>query len=330
MYLHLDRNAFLAIIASISERTNLRADVIEKDYYVTLMLWELSEKQDSLPAYFKGGTALYKALKSLKRFSEDIDLTVEIKDCSNSQKKKRLELAANKYESLVRTEDKSLEVNSKGSITSVYEYTPVTDVDSNDQLQRFRVVKVEATSFTISEPFEKMEIEPVLYTFADDMQKDILRNQFKIAPFLIKTIKIERIFADKILAAEFYYQRGLLFDVSKHLYDLTVLMNNKKIQRLINNIDDFKTMINYKRLEEKDRIGSDLSDKPFEDFKLFVELENNQELQNSFEKMQGIYVFNNDDIIVYKDMQSTIENLYEQLLDLEMEQKQNFEIHMGF
>lgn len=88
MNLHLDKAAFLALISNISERTSLRSDVIEKDYYITLMLWELSQKQDTLPAYFKGGTALYKALKSLNRFSEDIDLTVEIKDCSNSQKKK--------------------------------------------------------------------------------------------------------------------------------------------------------------------------------------------------------------------------------------------------
>ena len=34
--------------------------------------------------YFKGGTALYKADGGMKRFSEDIDLTVEIKDCSKS------------------------------------------------------------------------------------------------------------------------------------------------------------------------------------------------------------------------------------------------------
>lgn len=62
----------------------------------------------------------------MKRFSEDIDLTVEIQDCSKSQGKKRLETAANAYTELRRTEDKSRESNQRGSITSVYEYDPVT------------------------------------------------------------------------------------------------------------------------------------------------------------------------------------------------------------
>ncbi len=57
-----------------------------------------------------------------------------------------------------RTESKELESNSKGSITSVYEYIPVTEVDRADALQRFGMVKVEATSFTISEPTEELEI----------------------------------------------------------------------------------------------------------------------------------------------------------------------------
>lgn len=326
MNLHLDKAAFLALISNISERTSLRSDVIEKDYYITLMLWELSQKQDTLPAYFKGGTALYKALKSLNRFSEDIDLTVEIKDCSNSQKKKRLEAAANKYESLQRTTDRSREENTKGSITSVYEYEPITSVDAQDELQRFRFVKVEATSFTISEPYEELEIEPILYTYAIDNEKEILKNQFNTAPFSIKTIKIERIFVDKILAAEFYYQRNQLFDVSKHLYDLAILLKQPKIQALISNRDDFETMLNYKRLEEQERIGSDLADKPFREFTMFAELISNKKLKQSFEKMQSNYVFNDKDIIKYEDMVSAMETLNEHLLELDMKLAQEFEM----
>lgn len=64
---------------------------------------ELSERQETIPAYFKGGTALYKAQKSIRRFSEDIDLTICIDECSGNQAKKRLETAAKKYISLPRT-----------------------------------------------------------------------------------------------------------------------------------------------------------------------------------------------------------------------------------
>ena len=74
MRLHTDADAFLALLRLVNENTGVRPDVLEKDYYVTLFLKELSEWQDTLPAYFKGGTALYKALGSIRRFSEDIDL----------------------------------------------------------------------------------------------------------------------------------------------------------------------------------------------------------------------------------------------------------------
>lgn len=65
MNLHKDEYAFGALINDIHEKGNVRSDIIEKDYYVMLLLYELSEKQqqDALPAYFKGGTTLYKTLK---------------------------------------------------------------------------------------------------------------------------------------------------------------------------------------------------------------------------------------------------------------------------
>ena len=93
MNLHLDRLAFRVLISSIHERTGYREDVLEKDYYVTLILKELAEMQaNGLPAYFKGGTALYKALKTTNRFSEDIDLSVDVRDTtSRTQSDKRLE-----------------------------------------------------------------------------------------------------------------------------------------------------------------------------------------------------------------------------------------------
>ena len=220
MKLHEDRYAFLTIINLIHEISGIRSDILEKDYYVSLLLQELAEKQSQLPAYFKGGTALYKAQKSIRRFSEDIDLTVCIDGCSNSQAKKRLESATKKYQSLPRTTHKELEDDRKGSITTVYDYVPLVSVDTADPLQQFGFVKVEGTSFTVSEPFSALEIEPIIYTLASQEQKEILQEQYEVGPFQINTIRLERIFADKIFAAEFYYERAMYFDVAKHIYDV--------------------------------------------------------------------------------------------------------------
>jgi predicted nucleotidyltransferase component of viral defense system len=317
MKLHKDRDAFQALLTAISEKTGVREDILEKDYYLTLLLSELASWQKELPAYFKGGTAIYKAIGSLKRFSEDIDLTVEVQGCSKSQGKKRLETAANGYTSLPRTSDKTKEVNTKGSITSVYEYQPVTQIDADDALQRFGYVKVEATSFTVSEPVESLMVEPLLYTEAAAEQQGILRDSYEVFPFEVKTIKMERIFADKILAAEFYYQRQMLFDVAKHLYDLRLMMKTERIAALLARQDEFLKMLEYKRREEQSRIGSDLAQKPFADFLLFKALETDAKLQMTFTEMQRVYVFNNADIIPFAEVIKKMSQLYEVLQGLD-------------
>ena len=317
MKLHEDRYAFLTIINLIHEISGIRSDILEKDYYVSLLLQELAEKQSRLPAYFKGGTALYKAQKSIRRFSEDIDLTVCIDGCNNSQAKKRLESATKKYQSLPRTTHKELEDDRKGSITTVYDYVPLVTVDSADPLQRFGFVKVEGTSFTVSEPYSALEIEPVLYTFASQEQKEILQEQYGVGPFQINTIRLERIFADKIFAAEFYYERAMYFHVAKHIYDVSVMTNLDSIEKLLKNTSCFQEMLNYKRLEETRRTGSDLANKNYTDFKIFDNLSHNTKLNDAFLTMQKNYVFSEKDILSFDYIVQQWQNLKKILFDIE-------------
>ena len=302
MKLHRDSDAFTVLLNGIRDSTGIRADILEKDYYITLFLKELSGWQTVLPAYFKGGTALYKALGSIRRFSEDIDLTVCIEGCSNSQAKKRLEKAANGYSSLPRTTMKELESNQKGSITSVYDYVSVYSAFIPDMLQRFGHVKVEATSFTISEPFAPLMVAPLVYDKAAKDQKDILKNQYGVEPFKINTILLERIFVDKVFASEFYYQRQEYFDVSKHIYDLAVMSGLDEIQRLLSDPVKMTSMMAFKRREESARIGSDLSAKPISDFEIFKTIVSNRILQDRFISMQDIYIFDEGDKITFNDV----------------------------
>ena len=191
MKLHNDRDSFIVLINDIQAKTGYRADVIEKDYYVVLMLKELAYKQNSgLQAYFKGGTALYKALNTTNRFSEDIDVSVDTRGCCRSQNDKRLENASKKYISLPR--DSAQGRTNRSEVISIYTYIPITVYDQGDMLQRFGKVKVEATSFTISEPVEDLEISAIIYNQATEEQKNILRDIYDVKPFSIKTISLEK------------------------------------------------------------------------------------------------------------------------------------------
>jgi len=309
MKLHLDKTAFEALLLTIAEQTNIRADVIEKDYYVTLLLKELADMQKDLPAYFKGGTALYKALGGIRRFSEDIDLTVSIDGCTNNQAKKRLEKAATNYASLLRNREDADNDNRKGSITCIYKYASVVDVDVNDSLQRFGRVKIEATSFTVSEPVAPITISPIIFDKATDEQKKILLSDYDVEPFEIQTIKLERIFVDKIFAAEFYYLRKSYFDVAKHLYDIAVLLQDKRIKALLTDNVMLNQMIGYKRREEGLRKGSDLAKKAIMDFSYLHGVTSNKEFIREFRRMQEIYVFDSKEIISVSELAMAIEKL---------------------
>ena len=59
MYLHEDKPLFKKIIQDVSDSLNILDAVVEKDYYVSLILKEIAASSDK--AVFKGGTSLSKA-----------------------------------------------------------------------------------------------------------------------------------------------------------------------------------------------------------------------------------------------------------------------------
>ena len=73
MHLYHDKEAFEELIIGASNELHIPANVIEKDYFVTLTLKELSTNLKDM--VFKGGTSLTKCYQLLDRFSEDIDLS---------------------------------------------------------------------------------------------------------------------------------------------------------------------------------------------------------------------------------------------------------------
>ena len=289
MNLHLNKELFREFIDNLNARTGIDSDIIEKDYYVCTILKELSKKQDELQSYFKGGTAIYKILDTMNRFSEDIDLTVKIlPEQSNTKNKNRLKESALGYKISGLELSKDECIDNKGSVTGIYRYNSIYDINK-DPLHRAGIIQVEATSFTVSEPYQKYTIEPLIYKLSNENEKNILETQFEISRFDINIIKLERMFIDKIFAAEFYYIRKMYKDVSKHLYDISVLSQNENIEKLLKNKNEMEKLISYKRQEEKIRIGGIDSNTKIKDFNYF-KLDFNDELIQEFNNMQYKYV----------------------------------------
>ncbi|HEX7423839.1 MAG TPA: nucleotidyl transferase AbiEii/AbiGii toxin family protein [Terriglobales bacterium] len=65
-----------ALFTETAARTGISAEIIEKDFWVCWMLYQIFAMTDVPRVIFKGGTSLSKAFGMIKRFSEDIDLVL--------------------------------------------------------------------------------------------------------------------------------------------------------------------------------------------------------------------------------------------------------------
>jgi len=304
----LSKELLEELILNINNRTGIRNEIVEKDYYVCLVLKDLSKKQEQLQAYFKGGTAIYKILDHMNRFSEDIDLTVKIDESeSNSSNRTRLKKSALGYKikglELASTET----IDKKGSVTSFYKYVSLFNMN---ELFKSEKIQIESTSFTVSEPVSTYTIEPLIYKYALDNEKKILKEKYNISEFNIEIIKLERIFIDKIFAAEFYYERNMYDDVSKHLYDISIMIKNSDIKNMLKDKEELNKLINYKRKEETLRVGGISGEKEIKNFD-YMKLDFDNKLINAFNKMQKIYVLDDESIITIEDVEKTIKKLLE-------------------
>lgn len=245
----------------------------------------------------------------MNRFSEDIDLTVKVlEDESNTKNKNRLKESALGYQieglKLVKEEC----INNKGSVTGIYKYDSIY-ANSAIPLQRAGKIQIEATSFTVSEPIEQYHIEPLIYKLANENERKILEEQYDVTNIRIEMIKLERMFIDKIFAAEFYYIRNRYMDTAKHLYDIAILFSNDKIQKLLGDKEELNKLIAYKRQEEKVRLGGIHENTKLKDFSYF-KLEFSKELITTLEDMQNKYVLNDKYRISMDELKNILEQIY--------------------
>ena len=111
MFLHNDREQFLWAVTEVSEAQNVRSALIEKDYYVTLFLKRLAEKEPLL--VFKGGTCLSKCFKLVKRFSEDIDINLFGMELLSHRRKREM-----KYNIVETIDDLKLQLSNPEEVRS--------------------------------------------------------------------------------------------------------------------------------------------------------------------------------------------------------------------
>ena len=151
---------------------------------------------------------------------------------------------------------------------------------------------------------------PLIYKLATESEKRVLKDKFEISNFDINIIKLERMFIDKIFAAEFYYIRKMYKDTVKHLYDITILSKTEDIKNLLNNKNELEKLITYKRQEEAIRKGGIDANTKIKDF-TYLSQDFNEDLLKEFENMQNKYVLNDK----YKISISEVKNALNEIVN---------------
>jgi predicted nucleotidyltransferase component of viral defense system len=88
-WLHQDHEEFKAAIQYTTSKTQFSAELIEKDYYCSVVLSSLFHQHIN-PLCFKGGTALNKIHTGFYRLSEDLDFTLNTEKISSRPNRSRV------------------------------------------------------------------------------------------------------------------------------------------------------------------------------------------------------------------------------------------------
>ena len=234
MYLHENLEIFKSNIIKTSEKTGLSPVVIEKDYYVTMILKSISEKSVILgDVVFKGGTSLSKCHKIIDRFSEDIDITFTEHLGDKRRKKLKYDVMKATSEELYLPIKNWEYIQSDRDLNSYYfDYNYLFE-PTNEQIREG--VKVETALASYSFPTETMKISSFVGDYLTVTNPELV-TKYKLGPFEMKVQSLERTFIDKVYATCDYYIQGKKRRLSRHLYDL------HKIYPKITFNEDFKKL----------------------------------------------------------------------------------------
>ena len=242
MYLHNNSNDFLEVINTVATTKGLLSQIVEKDYYVTLMLRGLAERLPFI--VFKGGTSLSKCHKAINRFSEDIDLTIDI--VLTQGQKKKVKQAITDVSVLLGMEVVNIDVIQSRKDYNRYVISYASVLPTVSEAPTHNII-LETSYKTISFPTKNLQVSNYI---AESMGEDNLEalKEFSLEPFCMKVQDINRTLADKVFAICDYYLEGKTERHSRHLYDIHKLL---PLIKLDSEFRDLVVEVREGRLESK-------------------------------------------------------------------------------
>lgn len=217
--LHNEKELFEQIILRTSESMGIEAGIVEKDYFVTLFLKKIVSRQPDI--IFKGGTSLSKCYKLIKRFSEDIDLSI---DCVNKPTEGQRKYLKSNVISII--DEFNFDLTNADEIRSRRDFNryiiDYSSVFSSDYLKQQLIV--ETAVFIKSYPSKVMTASCFIYEYLYSNGYHDIIKQYELEPFELNVQIAERTLIDKIYALCDYYLGDKVVEHSRHIYDIYKLL----------------------------------------------------------------------------------------------------------
>ncbi len=246
MKLHKNKELFKDAIIATSELKGIPEIYIEKDYWVTLVLYAIFTSDAKDYCIFKGGTALSKCNQMIERFSEDIDIVLlnQGKESSNQLKNKLKKITKIIEPILPEIEIPGI-TNKKGMIRKTAHNYPKVFDGLFGQI-RDNII-VEATWLGSFEPFEKGKVSSMIYEMIVETNQQAIAKKYNLIPFELNVLSPKRTFCEKIMSlVRFSYTNNPIEDLNnkiRHIYDLNEMLKDQNIRSFFDSEEFDKLLI---------------------------------------------------------------------------------------
>lgn len=234
MNLHENPTLFKEAIQFTAQQKNLPSEYIEKDYWITYVLYILfSNENFKEDIVFKGGTALSKCYKLIDRFSEDIDLIViqQEGESGNQLKQKIKRIGTLVNVTLPEEELAGITRKHGNSRKTAHTYSKVFKGDYGQVRDK---IILEATSLGYFEPYIKKKIQSFIGEMMFNTNQEALAEKHNLLPFEISVLDPTRTICEKIMSlVRFSYSDApleALRDKVRHTYDLHQLLRQSEFK----------------------------------------------------------------------------------------------------
>jgi predicted nucleotidyltransferase component of viral defense system len=265
MWINLSKEQKIQVLEQTGIAKGLPAFVVEKDWWVSIILKAIFQSKYADSIIFKGGTSLSKAYHLIDRFSEDIDLIIDrhllgFDELHSGTQIKKLRRASGSFIINEFREELMIQLDQLGIKRDQYEIRYNDKVDdtsdpntleiyyqsvvpvSNAYIQQRVLLEMGARSLT--EPAETKST----ISFIDKQYKDL---PFTEDEFNVQVVVPKRTFIEKVLLLHEEFSKPMAnirtARLTRHLYDLDKMMVAGYGAQAIADNELFETIVQHRK-----------------------------------------------------------------------------------